>query len=392
MSDPLKIGVVGLGERGFWLARMANDGPATELKAVADMNPRMLEIARMLFPDVQRYDSNEKMAAEADIDAIVIGTGDRFHATNAREALHHGKHALIEKPLAQSFEDLAEIAHLKRETGLTVGTYLELRFATLWRRVKGIIESGEIGRVLSGILTEYVGRDKSQFFARDKTRAKDKVVSLVLQKGVHGIDLLNWFMAASPVLVSATGARRYYGGDEPDDKHCRDCEKRDTCPHPHEHVIWMDPPGVEFETNQDFCVWAKAADVEDVNLVNIEYASGAVGSYHEIHYAPYYGIHVTIYGSDAQLDVEANHDTGQAWIEITRRFGNRDSRRERPTRDTGHGNADPDLMADFAHACAEGREPLCDLRAGYESAAIGVAARKSIDTKSFIAIKPFEQL
>lgn len=392
MSSPLKVGVVGLGVRGLWLARMANDGAETELKAVADMNPKTLDIARMMFPDIEMYDSNARMAAEADIDAIFIGTGDRFHALNAREALHNGKHVLIEKPLAQSFEDMEEIAHLKNESGLTVGTYLELRFATLWRRVKEIIESEEIGGVLSGILTEYVGRDKSQFFSRDKTREKSKVVSLVLQKGVHGLDLLNWFVASSPTWVSATGARRFFGGDQPADKHCRDCGKRETCQHAHEHSFWMDPPGVQFEHNEDFCVWSEAADVEDVNLVNIEYASGVVGSYHEIHYAPYYGIHLTIYGSAAQLDVEANHDTGQAWIEITKRYGNRDSRRERPTRDTGHGNADPDLMADFARACREGREPLCDLRAGYESAAIGVAARKSIDTRSFIEIKPFEKL
>ncbi|MGE5530597.1 MAG: Gfo/Idh/MocA family protein [Bacteroidota bacterium] len=392
MPELLKVGVVGMGARGFWLARMANDGANTELKAIADMNPKMLDIARMMFPDVPMYDTNAKMAEEADIDAILVGTGDRFHAGNAREALHNGKHALIEKPLAQSFEDMTEIAHLKRDSGLTVGTYLELRFADLWKRVKAIIESSEIGDVLSGTLTEYCGRDKSQFFSRDKTRSKQNVVSLVLQKGVHGIDLLNWFVASSPVRVSAVGSRRFFGGDQPNDKHCRDCEKAGDCPHKHEFKYWMDPPGAEFQHNEDYCVWAQAADVEDVNLVNIEYANGAVGSYHEIHYAPYYGIHLTLFGSAAQLDVEANHDTGQAWIEITRRYGNRDQRRERPTKDTGHGHADPDLLADFANACLEGREPLCDLRAGYESAAIGVAARKSIDSKASVEIKPFETL
>lgn len=392
MADPLRLGVVGMGQRGLWIARMARDGAETELVALADMDPSMLQIAAQTCPGVALYPSNAAMVAEADLEAVVIGTGDRFHAGNAREALRGGKHVLIEKPLAQSFEDLAEIAALKRETGLTVGTYLELRFATLWKRVKAILDGGEIGAVLSGILTEYCGRDKSQFFARDKTRSRQSVVSLVLQKGVHGLDLLNWFVGSSPVRVSAVGARRFFGGDKPADKHCRDCDERTSCPHAHEHSVRLNPPGVQWQHNQDFCVWSAAADVEDVNLVNIEYASGAVGSYHEIHYAPYYGIHLTLFGSAAQLDVEANHDTGQAWIEITRRYGNRDQRRERPTRDTGHGNADPDLLADFARACREGREPLCDLRAGYESAAIGVATRQSLDTKSFVDLAPFQTL
>lgn len=381
-----------MGQRGLWIAKMANEGVNTQLGAIADMNPAMLDIARALYPDVPLYDTNEEMAREADIDAIVIGTGDRFHATNAREGLRNGKHVLIEKPLAQSFADMDEIARLQRETGLVVGTYLELRFADLWKRVKEIIVSGEIGDVLSGLLSEYCGRDKSQFFSRDKTRSRQNVVSLVLQKGVHGLDLMNWFMASSPARVSALGARRFFGGDQPSDKHCRDCDQAATCPHKHEYKVMVTPPGVALEHNEDFCVWAKTADVEDVNLVNIEYASGALGSYHEIHFAPYYGIHLTLFGSVAQLDVEANHDTGQAWIEITKRYGNRDQRRERPTRDTGHGNADPDLLANFAAACLTGGEPLCNLQAGYESAAIGVATRQSIDSRCAVEIKPFAEL
>ena len=392
MSDQLKVGVVGLGARGFWLARMANDGANTELKAVADMAPRMLEIAEMLFPGLPQYTSGEAMAREADIQAVLIGTGDRFHAGNAREALQNGKHVLIEKPLAQSFEDMKEIAHLRRDTGLVVGTFLELRFSGLWKRVKEIVESGEIGTILSTYMVEYVGRDKGQFFGRDKTRSRRNVVSLVLQKGVHGLDLMNWLVASSPTRVSAVGGQRFFGGKEPADKHCRDCDKRETCPHVLSTTYRLDPPGEEFTHNDDFCVWSQGADVEDVSLVNIEYASGVVGSYHEVHFAPYYGMHLTLFGGEAQLDVEANHDTGVAYIEVTRRYGNRDQRRERPTRDTGHGGADPALLTDFAAACMEGREPLCNLQAGYESAMIGVATRVSLDEGRFVEIPPFEDL
>ena len=392
MSQQLPVGVVGLGNRGLWIARMAHEGAHTQLNAVADMNPKMLDIARMMFPDIAMYASGEDMAREADIAAVLIGTGDRFHAGNAREALRHGKHVLIEKPLAQSFDDMREIAHLRRDSGLVVGTFLELRFSGLWRRVKEIVDSGEIGAVLSAYLAEYVGRDKGQFFGRNKTRSREHVVSLVLQKGVHGLDLMNWLVAASPTRVSAVGARRFFGGDAPADKHCRDCDQRDTCEHALDYKRRLDPPGVELEHGEDYCVWSQAADVEDVSLVNIEYDSGAVGSYHEIHFAPYYGMHLTLFGAAAQLDVEANHDTGVAYIEVTRRYGNRDQRRERPTRDTGHGGADPALLADFAEACMAGREPLCNLQAGYESAAIGVATRISLDEQRFVDILRFEML
>ena len=206
MSEPLKVGVVGLGIRGFWVAHMTRGCPETRLVAMADMRPEILDIARDKFPDVDLYASGEEMARDAAIDAVFVTTGDRFHAGNAREALRCGKHVLIEKPMAQSFADLEEIARLKQETGLTVGTFLELRHSPLWQRTREILESGTIGRVLSAALVDHVGRDRSQFFARRKARSRDQVVSLVLQKGVHSLDLLNWFVASSPRRVSASVA------------------------------------------------------------------------------------------------------------------------------------------------------------------------------------------
>jgi len=391
VAAPLAVGVVGLGIRGFWIAQMAREGKATELVAMADLDPEKLDIAREHFEGVAMYQSGETMAREADIEAVLVGTGDRYHAGNACEALRAGKHVLVEKPLAQSFEGLAEIARLKRETGLTVGTFLELRQGTLWKRVKEIIEAGEIGEVLAARLVDHVGRDHSQFFGRTATRTRESVVSLVVQKGVHALDLLNWFIDSSPRRVHAVGDLRFFGGDRPADLHCSDCPEREECPHRLKRTGGLARPPIEIEHGEDFCVWSEVVDVEDVTFANIVYASGAVASYAEVHFAPWYGIHFTIYGSKAQMDVEANHDTGQAWIEITERY-TRDQRRERPTRDTGHGGADPALIVDFVEALREGREPVSGLRAGYESAAIGIACRESIDSGTAIDIPDVDQV
>lgn len=379
----MKIGVVGLGIRGFWLSHCVRECPDTELTAMADMQPGMLNIAKEKFPGVELFTSGEEMVKKADIEAVLIATGDRFHAGNAREALTNGKHALIEKPMAQSFDDLVEIARLQKETGLTVGTFLEMRQNAIWKRAKEIIDSGTIGRVLAGAMIDHVGRDHAQFFARARTRSRKNVVSLVLQKGVHSIDLLNWLMDSSPRRVSASGGLIFFGGKEPADKHCSTCDDRETCPHSSSAVGGLPSLGIEVEHGEDFCVWSEACDVEDLSLVNIEYAGGTVACYHEIHFAPYYGIHATLYSSKAQLDIVANHDTGEAWIEITERYS-RKQHRERPSRDIGHGNADNDLIVDFVQACRSNSEPLSGLRAGFESAAIAVGSRQSLDEGAFV--------
>ncbi|MBP8953860.1 MAG: Gfo/Idh/MocA family oxidoreductase [Armatimonadetes bacterium] len=386
--EPVRVGVVGLGIRGLWIARMANEGAETELVAVADMNPEMLDIARQMFPDVAQYESGETMAREAEIEAVLVGTGDRFHAGNTMEALRAGKHVLVEKPLAQSFADLEEIARLQRETGLVVGTYLELRHSTLWKRVKAIIDSGEIGVIHAVSLVDLVGRDKSQFFGRKRGRSRDMMLSLVLQKGVHCLDLMNWFIGSSPRRVGAVGRLAHFGGDKPADKRCRDCEIRDTCPHFHEHTYPLNPPGITLDHGDDHCVWSSACDLEDVSLLTIQYDNGVVASYNEVHFAPNYGTHFAIYGSKAQLDIEANHDTGECWVQVRERH-TQNERRERPSKDTGHGGSDPVLLADFARAIREGREPVSGLRAGYESAQIGIATRLSIDSGQFIELPRF---
>jgi predicted dehydrogenase len=383
MPEPVRVGVVGLGIRGFWLSHLARQCSETELVAMADLRDDMLGIAREKFPGVDLHRSGEEMAQHAPIDAVVVATGDRFHAQNAREALLNGKPVLIEKPMAQSFDDLREIARLQKQTGLAVGTFLELRFNPIYRRAAEIIRSGEIGRVLAGSVIDHVGRDRAQFFARARTRSREAVVSLVVQKGVHSLDLLNGFMGSSPRRVAACGGLLHFGGDQPADKHCRDCADRETCPHASSAIGRLEPVGIEFEHGEDFCVWSKACDVEDVTLINIEYASGAVATYQEVHFAPHYGLHITVYGDQAQLDIEANHDTREAWIEVTERF-TRTHRREQPSDDTGHGNADEELLADFACAVREGRPPSQGLRSGFESAVIAIGARHSIDTGAFI--------
>lgn len=388
--EPVRVGVVGMGIRGLWIARMANEGPDTQLVAVADMAPQMLEIAGQMFPEAAQFGSGESMARQADIEAVLVGTGDRFHAGNAIEALQCGKHVLVEKPLAQSFADLSEIVRLKKRTGLIVGTYLELRHSTLWKRVKAILDSGEIGRVYAVSLVDLVGRDKSQFFGRKRGRSKDMMLSLVLQKGVHCLDLMNWFVGSSPRRVGAVGKLAHFGGDKPADKRCRDCEIQDSCPHFHEHTYPLNPPGITLDHGDDHCVWSCACDLEDVSFVTLEYDNGVVGSYNEVHFAPYYGTHFALYGSEAQLDIEANHDTGECWVQVTRRHSH-DQRRERPSKDTGHGGSDPVLLADFVAAVREGREPVSGLRAGYESAQIGIATRLSIDSGQSVTLPKFEE-
>ena len=67
MSAPIKLGVVGLGGRGFWLSHCAGRCDEVTVAAMADIDEALLDIAREKLPGVALYASGEEMAREADI-------------------------------------------------------------------------------------------------------------------------------------------------------------------------------------------------------------------------------------------------------------------------------------------------------------------------------------
>jgi predicted dehydrogenase len=87
--------------------------------------------------------------ARADVDVVVVLTSPESHAELARLALEHGKHVLVEKPLAGSRAEAAEVASLARERGLSLVAapfvHLSPTFRALWTE----ITDGFIGRVHS---------------------------------------------------------------------------------------------------------------------------------------------------------------------------------------------------------------------------------------------------
>lgn len=386
-GEPLGVGVVGLGVRGFWLSHLARVQPGTRLVAVADLRPDMREHAARLFPDAAILENDVELARHPRVEAVVVATGDRYHAANARVALEAGKPVLIEKPLAQSFEDLRAIADLRQQTGLTVGTYLELPFAPLWVQAARIVASGELGTVLAADVLDRVGRDQSQFFARPRTRRREAVSSLVLQKGVHSLDLLNGLMGARPETVSAVGALRHFGGDRPDGLRCRDCPHAEECPHVPGATTTLEPLGLTLPMEDDHCVWAGSCDVEDVSLLTIRYEGGALATYREVHFDPGYGLSITLWGDRARLDITADHDMNEARLCVTQRYS-RETREEPLEGGTGHGSADEQLLADFTAAVRGGHDPRQGLAAGYYSAAIAIAARQSMDNGGPVEIPP----
>lgn len=118
MTDrQLRIGVLGL-SRGFVLMRptfMAD--PRCRLVAAADLRPEARSAFAAEFGGIA-YDTAEALCADPEVDVVYVASPHEFHAEHAILAARHGKHVLVEKPMALSLSEATAMSAAAREAGV----------------------------------------------------------------------------------------------------------------------------------------------------------------------------------------------------------------------------------------------------------------------------------
>src|SRR5438093_3367928 len=122
-AKTVRMGMVGIGVGGAEILPAMDSTPGIELYAGADINGTTRERFHERYPEAKVYDSIESMCADPDLDAVWVSTPNRFHAPHTIYALEHGKHVVVEKPMALSIEEAAAMneAAVKNNRILTGG-------------------------------------------------------------------------------------------------------------------------------------------------------------------------------------------------------------------------------------------------------------------------------
>jgi predicted dehydrogenase len=141
----LRVGLVGYGYWGSKHVRVLTGLPGVELTVIDTRRDRLRE-ALSRFPAVGVASCLDDV--QDSLDAVVVATPPRSHGPIALQALRAGLHTMVEKPLATSVADAEAIVETANSCGLTlmVGHTFEYN-AAVWK-LKEIISSGELGRIL----------------------------------------------------------------------------------------------------------------------------------------------------------------------------------------------------------------------------------------------------
>ncbi|GAA3641115.1 Gfo/Idh/MocA family oxidoreductase [Microbacterium awajiense] len=151
MSDKVRLGIIGYGTQGSIYAQLIAQGlvPSMVVAAIADPDPRKREQIASEHPTAHVFAHYIDMLDSGEVDAVVTCVPHYLHPEHGMAALERGIHALVEKPAGVFTRQVAELnAFAARRPELSFGIMFNQRNNPLYRRLKEIVDAGDIGRVL----------------------------------------------------------------------------------------------------------------------------------------------------------------------------------------------------------------------------------------------------
>jgi predicted dehydrogenase len=195
-----RIAQVGLGQWGKNLAR--NFADLAELAWLCDLDETQHTGLAQRYPDARFTPKFEDVLADDSVEAVVIATPVPTHHDLARRALEAGKHVFVEKPPAMHGAELEELCDLSEERGLVLMPGHLLLYHPGVRRLKEIVDSGELGDVLY----VYGNRQNLGTFRTNE--------NALWSLGVHDLSVLLYLIEEEPSEVRAHGNAFLTGGVE----------------------------------------------------------------------------------------------------------------------------------------------------------------------------------
>ncbi len=209
--NKVRIGVIGMGNMGKYHADylLQNKVSRCELTAVASGSPTKLE----KYKSLKTFSSGEELIRSGTVDAVLIATPHYSHTTLGIEAFKAGLHVMVEKPISVHKADCERlIAAAKTHPKLVFGAMFQLRTEPRYKKLKQLIETGELGQVvrINWIITDWFRTEA--YYASGGWRAtwKGEGGGALLNQCPHQLDLLQWLVGMPSCIRAFCQFGRYH--------------------------------------------------------------------------------------------------------------------------------------------------------------------------------------
>ena len=212
--ETVRLGVVGLGWFGGVLTEAARASGLAEVVACYSRSPE----TRATFAEAHRcraVDDLDEMLGASEVEAVLVATPHSTHVEISERAARAGKHVFVEKPLALTVAGVQSVAEAAEASGVVVQVGHNRRRQPANRRIKAMIDGGELGTVLQlDGMHGAPGGHKPELppWRSDPSECPFGGMTAL---GMHTVDTFNYFMGPAQRLTAFS--RRFTGIRDLDD-------------------------------------------------------------------------------------------------------------------------------------------------------------------------------
>lgn len=329
--DPLHLGLIGAGNISRTHARAAAELNGIRISAVYGAGPERVEALAAEF-DARPYTDFNRFLHHEPLDFVAIGSPSGLHAEQGIAAARRGLHVLTEKPIDITLDRADALIAACREAGVRLGVCFQDRVAPDLVRVKRMINSGSLGQLL--FISAHVRWYRPpEYYSESRWRGTWALDGggAVINQAIHTLDLVRWLMGPVSRVYAQTA----------------------TLLHP--------------------------IETEDACSAVLEFAGGALGCFEATTLSyPGQPRRILLTGSEGTVTVEHNRLVSVQLRELSE-AGSVPSERtlSESTPVVSDVAGHRELLADFAAAVREGREPLCPGEEGRKSLELVLAMYES---------------
>ena len=391
----MKFVVLGLGSRGgIYSDILTNKEENCEIVAVCDYkeNKQREAIEKYGVKPENVFSNSEDLFAKGKIaDALILASMDKDHYQQALKALELGYDLLLEKPMSPNEQECREIIATAEKYGRKIAVCHVLRYAPFYSVLKGIIDSGEIGEVVTVSQTESVGYwHQAHSFVRGNWRNSDETSPMILQKCCHDFDILRWLVGSPCKKVSSFGSLTHFTKENMPDgaaKRCIDC-KVEHCIYNAVDFYKTHPEWFDFIANGEMdvekgmtylpagrCVYQCDNNVVDHQVVNMQFENGATAQLTMTAFSEYMKREIHVHGTKGEIIGDMGREILDIYV-----FKNGYRRvdiKEMGVELAGHGGGDILLVKEFVDYIKGGDKIRTSAKVSLESHLMAFAAEKS---------------
>lgn len=396
----MKYVLIGAGSRGMIYANWAA-AHGIQIAAVAEARPDRLQHAgdTLGVAEDMRFSDGAALLARGKLaDAAIIATMDRDHFGHVMHALDCGYDILLEKPISPDPAECLQIEARANALGRRITVCHVLRYTAFFGAIKEILDSGELGRIVSIKHAENIGNfHMAHSFVRGNWRNDTLSSPIIMQKSCHDMDILLWLTGSHCTKIASFGSLRFFCPENAPagaTERCCDCPVSD-CRYNAKRmylpilgqwpadVVCLEPTEQALDAALKTgpygrCVFHCDNNVCDHMSTILEFENGVTATFtlsaqtssvhRDIHIMCEHG---ELLADDGLRQIEVRHFVSHPAESFTTRTIHV------RTNGSGHGGGDAGIMEDFTAGLAAGGESRSSISRSVESHLMACAAEQS---------------